>query len=141
MWNFAEAPLAATASAPEKPKEKDDPFQFGKLFAELDKFCAAIAAMPLAASNPVVMKQLEFMKGGKQRLAEAADKQMALLQEHHEKRIALMQKSKQAQEAKRQKLQQLNQPLPPLDGHALGLALLKNMGLIRKTGLTDIMKL
>jgi hypothetical protein len=141
MWNFAEAPLTAPATAPEKPEEGEDPFQFGKLFAELDKFCAAIAAMPLAAKNPLVMKQIEFMKGSKQKLTEAADKQMALLQEHHDKSMALMQKGKQAQEAKRQKLEELNKPLPPLDGSALGMALLKNMGLIRKTGLTTIMKL
>ena len=107
----------------------------------MDKFCATIVALPLAAKNPLVMKQIELMKGSKQKLTEAADKQMAMLQEHHDKRIALMQKGKQAQEAKRQKLQELNKPLPPLDGNTLGMALLKNMGLIRSTGLTEIMKL
>jgi hypothetical protein len=141
MWSTAEAPLTAIDGVPEKPEDKEDPFQFGKLFAELDKFCAAIAAMPLAAKNPLVMKQLEFMKGSKQKLTEAADKQMALLQGQHDKRIALMQKGKQAGEAKRQKLEEINKPLPPLDGTALGMALLKNMGLIRSTGLTTIMKL
>ena len=37
MWSTAEAPLTAIESAPEKPEEekKEDPFQFGKLFAEL----------------------------------------------------------------------------------------------------------
>ena len=141
MWNFAEAPLTAIATAPEKPEEKPDLFKLGKVFSEIDKFCALMAATPVAAANPKVMAQLELLKGTKQKLTDAAEKQMAIFQEHHDKRLALMQKGKQAKDAKQQKLEQLNKPLPPLDGNALGMALLRNMGLIRSTGLTEIMKL
>ncbi len=141
MWNFAEAPPAVAKSATEKPEKAKDPFQLEKLFAKLDQFCAAIVALPVAAKNPIVMKQIELMKASKQKLTEAADKQTATVQEHLDKRTALIQKGKLAKEAKRRKLEEMNKPLPSLDGNALGMALLKNMGLIRSTGLTEIMKL
>lgn len=81
------------------------------------------------------------MKAGKEKLTEAADQQLANLGTLLLKRDAQAQKTQQAKEAKRRKLEELNKPLPPLDGNALGMALLKNMGLIRSTGLTEIMKL
>ena len=53
---------------------------------------------------------------------------------------ALLQKSQQAKEAHNKKVEELKTSSPPLDGNALAEALLRNMGLIRKTGLTEIMK-
>ena len=141
MWNFAEAPLTAIASAPEKPEEKEDPFQLGKVFSQIDKFCALLGATSVAKANPKVMAQLEMLKGTKQKLTDAAAKQMDIFQGHHDKRMAIMQKSKQAKEARAKKMEERNKPLPPLDGTALTQALLKNMKLIRSTGLTEIMKL
>jgi len=143
MWNFAAAPPPAveTAPPPGKPEEAEDPFQLGKLFAELDKFCATIVAIPLAAGNPEVMKQIDFLKGSKELLTKAAAQELATHKAQKEKMAALLQKSQQAKEAHNKKVEELKTPSPPLDGNALAEALLKNMGLIRKTGLTTIMKL
>lgn len=140
MWNFAAAPPVAAESAPEKAVEAEDPFQLGKVLAALDKFCAAIAAMPPLAANPEIMKNIEFIKGSKDKLKEAAAQQLATQKAEAEKIGALLQKSQQAKEAHNKKVEELKTPSPPLDGTALGLALLKNLGLIRRTGLTEMMK-
>jgi hypothetical protein len=45
----------------------------------------------------------------------------------------LVQTAKQKKEAHRQRMEELNTPSPPLDGNALGRALLKNLGLTEWT--------
>ncbi|MDR3676642.1 MAG: cysteine peptidase family C39 domain-containing protein [Acidobacteriota bacterium] len=141
MWNFAAAPPPAAQSAPEKAEKAEDPFQLGQLFAALDKFCATVVAMPMVAGNAEVMKHIDFLKGSKDKLTEAAAKDLANYKAQTDKMAARLHKSQQAKEAHNKKVEELKTPSPPLDGNALGLALLKNLGLIRRTGLTDAMKL
>ena len=138
MWNFTEAaPAAAAAPAPQEPKKAEDPYQLDKLFAKLDEFCASIVAIPLAAGNPDVMKQIEFIKGSKGMLTQAAAKQTAVFEAERAKRAATAQKLREAKEARKAEKakaappEETPGPLPPLDGNAIGMALLKNMGLIR----------
>jgi hypothetical protein len=143
MWNFAAAAPAAaeTAPPPEKPKESEDPYQLGNLFAELDKFCATIVALPLAAGNAEVMKHIEVIKASKELLKQVKAQELSIQIAQMEKMKALVAKAQQAKEAHNKKVEELKTPSPSLDGNALGLALLKNLGLIRRTGLTEIMKL
>jgi hypothetical protein len=132
MWNFTAAAVpAAPKVAEEKPEKEKDPFQLGKVYAAIDKFCATMMAIPLLASNPDVLKCLDAMKASKGKLAEAAEQQLAMYKAQKEKLEALLEKSKQAQEAHKKQVETLTTPSPPLDGNALGQALLKNMGLIR----------
>jgi hypothetical protein len=142
MWNFTgTAAPAARPVGEETPKKEKDPFQLGKVYEAIDKFCATMMAMPLLASNADLLKCLDAMKASKGKLAEAAEQQLAMYKAQKAKLDTLLQKSEQAKEAHKKKLEELKTPSPPLDGNALGLALLKNLGLIRRTGLTEIMKL
>jgi hypothetical protein len=132
MWNFtATATPAAPQVAEEKPEKEADPFQLGKVFAAIDKFCASMVALPLLADNPDLMKVLDAMKASKGKLKEVAEQQLAMYKAQKEKLEGLLEKSKQAQEAHKKQMEALTTPSPPLDGNALAQALLKNMGLIR----------
>ena len=131
MWNFTAAAPPAPKVAAEKPEEAEDPFQLAKVFEGIDKFCAAITAIPLAAGNADVMKCLDAMRASQEKLTEAAAQQLAMYKAQMDKLEALVQKSQQAQEAHKKQVEALTTPSPPLDGDALGQALLKNMGLIK----------
>jgi hypothetical protein len=131
MWNFTAAASASAKVTPEEPEKEKDPFQLGKVFAAIDQYCASIMAMPLIPNNPDIIKCLDALKATKGKLKEAAEQQLAQQKAHMEKLDALVEKAKQAREAHNKQKEALAAPSPPLDGNALGLALLKNMGLIK----------
>ena len=132
MWNFSAAPPQAAESGrpPAKPDGPGDPSKVEKMFAELDKFCAAILAIPEAAANQDVMKQIAFIKDSKEKLKLAQVEQAALDKATALKMEAFVREAEEKKEAHRRKMEKLTTPSPPLDGNALGQALLKSLGLI-----------
>ena len=100
-----------------------------KLFGEVDKFCAHILAIPAAANHPDIKKQLDFITAGKEKFETAYAEHLASLAKAHAQLDALAKTAQEQQEAHRKQIEELNRPWPPLDGNALGRALLKNLGL------------
>jgi uncharacterized Zn finger protein (UPF0148 family) len=136
MFNLSAAPPQEAAEAestpPEKPKDAaEDALNLNEVFAQLDKFCAFILAMPKIAGNPDVMKQIALINDSKENLKVAQAEELAIQKAHGEKLAAMVQQAQQAEEAHRQKMEKLTTPSPPLDGNALGRDLLRNVGLIR----------
>jgi len=120
---------APTPPRPKAPEESDsDPWKLSAMFAKLDEFVSQVQAIPLAVSNPDVKKQLDFIIAGKEKLKLAQVEELANMKAHREKFQQLQAAAQQKAEEHRKKMAELNQPPAPLDPHALGRALLKNLG-------------
>ena len=107
-----------------------DPWDLTPLFTQLDKFCNHILSLPGAANHPEIKEQLDFIAANRQKLILAKAEERANLKAHEERMAAMSQAAKEKEDAHRQKMEELNKSLPPLDGNALGRALLKNLGLM-----------
>jgi len=132
LWSFNEAgtstagfPGAATA-VPGSPIP--EPPSLDKLFAEMDKFCAHVLALPAAADHPDLKQQLDFLAGSKQKVKLALVEQFASCQARQDKLDAEKETARQKEEIRRKKAEERNRPLPSLDGNALADALFKNLG-------------
>jgi hypothetical protein len=110
------------------PDAPQDPLNLEKLFAELDKFCNHILGLPAAANHPELRRQIDFITSGKERLRLAQIEELAHRKARFEQLAAMGQVAQQREQAHRQRMEELNTPAPPLDGDALGRALLKNLG-------------
>jgi hypothetical protein len=142
MWNYVACPscdfvwsfnAAATAEPPPNPQPEPasaipKPQSLDKIFAELDKFCARLLAIPGAAQHADLNAQLDVLKNGKERLRLAQLEELVLYKAKADKLAAFERESRKKQEELRKKIEEINQPLPPLDGIALGHALLRNLG-------------
>ncbi len=128
----ASAPAEAAAAAPPPPAAPSaaDPLNLSKLFAEVDKFCNHILSLPAAANHPEIQQQLAFITASKEKLSAAMAEELAKRKAHQDKIGAMAQAAKEKQEAHRKKVEEMNKPSPPLDGDALGRALLKNLGIV-----------
>jgi hypothetical protein len=131
VWSFNEAGTSTAefpgaAAIPESGIP--EPPSLDKVFAELDKFCAHISALPAAANHPHLKEQLDFMAASKQKAKLAQAEQLASLKASQDKVDAQKAAAKQKEEARQKKAEERNTPLPPLDGAALAEALLKNLG-------------
>ncbi len=109
---------------------QENPLDFTRLFAEVDKFCSYILTIPGAAAHPEIKKRLDFLAACKEKLKLGAVESLARRKAHQEQLAKMMQTAKQNKEAHRKRMEELNQPSPPLDGNALGRALLRNLGFI-----------
>ena len=89
---------------------------------------AASAPLPAAANHPEIKKQLDFIAASKQKISAAQAELAASRAARQAELAALAESAKQQQTAHRKKVEELNRPSPPLDGNALGHALLKNLG-------------
>jgi hypothetical protein len=118
-----------SANTPIAPGAEADPLKLNILFGELDKFCSYIRSIPGAASHPDVKQQLDFITASKEKLTLALAEQLAHQHARQEQLANALQAAKQREEAERQRIEELARPSPPLDGNALGQALLKNLGL------------
>jgi hypothetical protein len=100
-----------------------------KLFAEIDKFTGRVLSIPAAANDPNLKQKLELVEASKEqfRAAHAAD--LARRASVFGQLAAFEEKTKQQKEAELKKIEDRNGPAPPLDGDALGEAMLKNLGL------------
>jgi hypothetical protein len=156
-WSFTvEAPLAfaavstapAMAAAPKAPAglsspsftmsppppvspSPKDPLNLAQLFADLDKFCSQVLSIPAAANHSEIKQQLDFLSSTKEKLILAQAEAISNRKVHEDQQAAVLQEANQRQEAHRKKMEELGKPLPPLDGDALGRALLKNLGFLR----------
>jgi hypothetical protein len=99
-----------------------------RLFVQLDKFCSQILSVPGVGNNLEVKAQLDFITNSKQALTLALAEGLAHGQVRKEQLNRMQEAARQKEEAHRQKVEKLNTPSPPLDGDALGRALLKNFG-------------
>jgi len=120
---------AATAGAAPGPKE--DPWKLEHLFGVLDKFCNHLQSVPAAANLPGMKENLAYLVASKEKLKMAQAEAFVIRKAHDEKMAAFEQAAKQKAEAHRKRMEELNTPLAPLDGNALGRALLKNLGFTR----------
>lgn len=120
------ATLSAAAAA--GAASAADPMNFDRLFGELDKFCNLILASPAGANDPAIRQQLDFIQGSKERIRLAQAETLAHRQMVRDQLMKLAEESKKKEEVHRQHVEELNTPAPPLDGDALGRALLKNLG-------------
>ena len=132
MWSFDVLPQPAEGASPSgepASKEPADSLNLDGLFAEIDKFCGTLLALPEVSGNPAVMEQINLIAGSKEKLRQAQAEDLAVQKLREEKKAALDQASQQRAEAHRRRMEEINTPSPPLDGNALGQALLKNLGL------------
>jgi len=132
LWSFNESGATA-ATFPDLAGSKsepriDSPLNFEAVFAELDKFCNYALSIPGAAEHAELKMHLDFLSAGREKLKVAQSEELAYQKIRADEMTALKQKSSKEQEAHNKMVQELNTPPPPLDGNALGHALLKNLG-------------
>ncbi|HEV2446627.1 MAG TPA: cysteine peptidase family C39 domain-containing protein [Candidatus Sulfopaludibacter sp.] len=123
-------PCEPVPDAPPAPTA-EDPFQLAPVFAEMDKFIAQMSALPGLAEHAGLKQQLEFLAAQKDKLKLAQANALASQVASHERWAKLDRMSQDNQEAHRKRVEELNQSASPLDGDALGRALMKNLGFIR----------
>jgi Peptidase C39 family len=99
------------------------------LFGELDKFCQHILSLPGAAGHLEIKRHLEMIGASKEKIVLAQSESLAYAKMAQDQSTKMQEASKQRKEEHRKKMEELNTPLPPLDGNNLGRALLKNLGL------------
>jgi hypothetical protein len=99
----------------------------GKLFGAIDKFTSQILSIPAAANDPRVKEKLELVEATKDQFRTAHAEDLARRTAIFGQLAALEEKGKQQKEEQLKKAEELKNG-PPLDGDALGAALLKNLG-------------
>jgi hypothetical protein len=107
-----------------------DPWDLTPLFTQLDQFCNHILSLPGAPNHPEIKQQLDLIAVNREKLILAKAEERANLKAHEERMAAMSQAAKKKEDAHQQTMEELNKSLPPLDGNALGRALLKNLGLM-----------
>jgi hypothetical protein len=161
MWTLSlHGPQAAALASDDAPSpspaqqsasKPEDPWNLDQLFAEVDRFCGHMLALPEAANHTEFKQQLDlrgdwrpnsrsgsaapglrrhwsFITGSKQKLKLAQAEEFARLKARREKLDAATQAAQQREQARRMKIEERNRPLPALDGNALSRALLENLG-------------
>jgi hypothetical protein len=110
------------------PPAGQDLLNFDEMFAEMDKFCRHVLSLPAAANHPEIKRYMELLATRKEQLKQAQAQTLTHLKTHQEQMAKMAQETKQRQDAHRKKMEEVNRPSAPLDGNALGHALLKNLG-------------
>ena len=146
MWNYVCCPFcdfmlesivqpeqAAAAPVLNAPAADSaaEPASLNQMFEALDKFVDHVKRMPGLAHNTELQEQFKILAGSKALLTTTLAEAAVHGKSHADRLAAFVQASKERGEAHRKKMEQLNTPVPPLDGTALGRALLKNLGFIR----------
>jgi len=140
MWNYVCCPSCdflfneAGQSAPDstgpagKKSTLPEPPNLDKVIAEVERFCAQILSMPGVANHPDVKAQIDFMRLNAEKLKPAQAEELAGMKAHSDRLTNFARESHEKVEAHKKKVEDLNTPPPPLDGDALGAALLKTLG-------------
>lgn len=123
----AGAPNAVKPAAPEADSTAAQAVDIAKLFAEIDKFTSQVLSIPAAANDPRIKQKLELVAAGKEQFKTAHAAELARRVEVFGQLAAFQEKHKQQKEAQLKKIEDLKNA-PPLDGDALGDAMLKNLG-------------
>lgn len=121
-------PTSAPQAGKTPPQSVEELWNLGRLFGELDKFCNHIQTLPGATSHPEIAQQLAYISASKEKLKLAQAEELAHRRVTAEQIGKLQAAAKQASKAHAQKMEELNHPSPSLDPHALGRALLRNLG-------------
>jgi hypothetical protein len=101
------------------------------MFEEMDRFCNQIQSLPGATNHADLQQQLQILTGSKAALKLALAESAVYGQVHKNQLATFVQEAEQRAEAHRKKVEEINRPVPPLDGNALGRALLKNLGFMK----------
>ncbi len=120
LWDFTKPEQGA---APSEGPELE------KVFAAIDKFAGIISKVPAARNHPELSKHLDFMANSKDTLKAALTNQTAQRALVSGQLNELARTFRVKNEEQKKKMEELKKPSPPLDGHALGWALLRNLGL------------
>jgi hypothetical protein len=131
LWSFNEAGSSAEQRGPAQAPPQStvpEPPNLDKVFAELDKFCAHLLTVPGAKEHADLNLQLKAIQTGKEKVKLAQAEELMALKARLDGFAAFRDQSKKNVEAQRKKEEEMNAPPPPLDGNALGAALLKNLG-------------
>jgi hypothetical protein len=135
-WTFSPViPTAGERASTSSPDPQaaatsdEDPFNLGRLFGELDRFCGRILSLPAAAGHPEIRQQLDFINASRDTLKLAQAERIARRKASDEQMARLNEETERRREAHRQKLADLETPSAPLDGDALSRALLRSLGL------------
>jgi hypothetical protein len=136
VWSFNEAGISTgdvpRPAEPQQGPSLPQPQNLAPVFVELNKFCAQLLTIPGATGHADLNTQLNFIKTSKERLRLAQVEELVAVKVRVDKLVALERESKQKQELRRKEQEELNAPLPPIDGSSLGAALLKNLGFKQK---------
>jgi hypothetical protein len=132
-WSFNLPVDSGAASEVREPQSAQPPRHPGfldvnKLFGQIDKLTAMVASVPGAAAHPDIKTQLDFIAASKQTFRQGyAERLMrhASIMEQLSRSATMM---KEQEEAQTQVMEEMNRPPAPLDGNALGEALLQNLG-------------
>ena len=119
---------ADQTEAPEPPSQAAPKVDLAKMFAAMDEFTSLVLSTPVAANHPDVIKQLEFIAASKEKFKVAHAQLMARRTAVLGQLASLTEKHQQLKEAQLKKMAARDAPPEPLDGNALGRALLKNLG-------------
>jgi len=123
-------PRQPGASSPGSQTPGADPLNFDKLFAEIDKFAAFIVSLPGARDHPDIKQHLDVVRQQKEKMILAKSEALAR-QASSTADMAVFEKSlREKREAHEKRMEELNAQAPPLDGNALGRALLKSIGFV-----------
>lgn len=140
MWNYISCPSCdflfnetGKFTADTRPAATKEPLfpelpNLDKVIEEAEKFCELLLAVPANAHSAELRAQVDNMLAAKGRLKAAQAEEMTGLKARTDRLAAFAAASKANSEAHRQKVEKLNTPPEPLDGAALGKALLKNLG-------------
>jgi hypothetical protein len=135
MVDSSSLPVRAAAGAPSldgaAAGDATEPPSLNKMFEEMDKFCNQVQSLPSAANHAELQQQIRILSGTKAALRLALAEAAVYGQMHKDQLAAFVQGSEKRAEDHRKKTEELNRPTPPLDGNALGRALLKNLGFLK----------
>ena len=126
-WTFGMEPLEGQQAA---SGSTEDPWNLGRLFQELDKFCDHVQSLPAVADRADVRQQLDFIRASKDKLKLAQAEEFVHRKLNQARLTQLQQMAQQQEEAFLKKQEEINKPAPASDGNALGQALLKDLGLL-----------
>jgi hypothetical protein len=140
MWNYIACPSCdflfnetGKFTADTRPAPTDKPLfpelpNLDRVIEETEKFCQMLLSVPANAHSADLKAQVDNLLANKARLKAAQAEEMAGLKARTDRLAAFAAASKANAEAHRKKVEELNAPPAPLDGAALGQALLKNLG-------------
>ena len=103
-------------------------FDLSSVFMALDRFSGFIQGEPAIAQHPDVRIQMAALSQQKEKIRTAVEAFESSQKLRAQQLAAIEQSAQQEQQAFNQKLEQIKAPMQQLDGHALGLALLKSLG-------------
>ena len=136
MWNYVCCPSCdhtwSFRLEPSGPQEaagsEEDPWNLARVSGELDKFCAHILSLPAVAGRPDIRQHLDFILAGKDKLKLAQSEALAQHKMALSQLLRLKEQSKEQEQVLLRAKGEIEKPGQPLDGVALGQALLKKFG-------------